>query len=343
MRLDVNFVTTLRGGMEPAICSPDTGLRVSRRLFQSAEEMARALHGIDIEINVLRDGYFPYVLLSASLGECTLDIAEIGAAVTGAGRVHAGSTYLLAPMRVDRSWYVNGVACEPGRLAVLRSGAELYAYTGGPVQWAALQVPEQTWTQMAGRIGAPAAGQRMEMLALSPEQRHFLRRALGYAQILLREHPALADTPQIRDSLHHSLMDAFMQVVLEGGGAGDPTPGFARAPIVTVVEDYMHAHPDMLLLHINDLCVAAGVSERTLRNAFHEAFGMAPMRYLRIRRLNQVRQLLLEDGAGVASVTDAATRYAFFDLGRFAADYRTLFGEYPSDTWARGRAPRTAC
>ena len=51
-------------------------------------------------------------------------------------------------------------------------------------------------------------------------------------------------------------------------------------------------------VYAEDLCRAAGVSERTLRNVFYEHFGIAPHRYLMIARLNRVRAAIREAAPG---------------------------------------------
>jgi transcriptional regulator GlxA family with amidase domain len=89
-------------------------------------------------------------------------------------------------------------------------------------------------------------------------------------------------------------------------------------------------------VRIRDLCGAVGVSERTLRNAFHDVLGVSPKQYMQRHGLETARQRLeLARGARV-SVTDVATECGFFELGRFAAAYRERFGERPSDTVRRG-------
>jgi AraC-like DNA-binding protein len=54
------------------------------------------------------------------------------------------------------------------------------------------------------------------------------------------------------------------------------------------------------------LCNAAQVSERTLRNVFHESFGVGPIRYLRLRQLHRVRTRLLDADPDCDSVTKVA-------------------------------------
>jgi transcriptional regulator GlxA family with amidase domain len=92
-------------------------------------------------------------------------------------------------------------------------------------------------------------------------------------------------------------------------------------------------------LHIGELCRIASVSQRTLRNAFHVVHGVTPYRYLRALRMKEARQALVSPGPAGLTVTQVATRFGFFELGRFAVEYRLTFGESPSATLRRSSAP----
>ena len=86
-------------------------------------------------------------------------------------------------------------------------------------------------------------------------------------------------------------------------------------------------------LGIRELTALMHVSERKLYLLFERGLGLAPMDYVRQRRLERIRQLL--QTAEATSVTAVALDYGFLNLGRFAQAYRARFGELPSQTWRR--------
>ncbi|BBZ47215.1 AraC family transcriptional regulator [Mycobacterium parmense] len=82
------------------------------------------------------------------------------------------------------------------------------------------------------------------------------------------------------------------------------------------------------------LARATGVSARALQKAFAQAGEAPPMTYLRHLRLQRVRAELADASRArpSAAVTTVASRWGFVHLGRFAQQYRQLFGESPSQT-----------
>ena len=100
------------------------------------------------------------------------------------------------------------------------------------------------------------------------------------------------------------------------------------------MENFLEANLDRTL-HLTDLCAAAAASDRTLRILCHEHLGMSPTRYLWLRRMHLARRALRMADPTTTTVTEIATSYAFWELGRFAVSYRSLFGEPPSATLQR--------
>ncbi len=120
-------------------------------------------------------------------------------------------------------------------------------------------------------------------------------------------------------------------------------PDAARADDMDVAErakEYLHEHAHELPT-LTDVLRVVGVSARTLQTQFRAAYGCTPSQYLRGLRLRGVRSELLNPAGPDESVTDVATRWGFYHLGRFSSTYKRHFGELPSATLqsTRGGAP----
>lgn len=86
-------------------------------------------------------------------------------------------------------------------------------------------------------------------------------------------------------------------------------------------------------IRMADLCSHAGTSERTLQYAFKRHFQSTPKAYLNARRLHGVRKELIT--TPLRNVRDVAGEWGFWHMGQFAADYKNLFHELPSETLKR--------
>ena len=131
----------------------------------------------------------------------------------------------------------------------------------------------------------------------------------------------------------------------DGTCAGDSLHGFHRrrpAPpsclasrnawrYVRRVRAYLSDHPGEAP-GLEALCRITGVRARTLETSFREVTGLSPMKFLRVRRLNAGRHTLATGDPDEISVKSVAMSQGFWHLGRFARDYKLLFGENPSAT-----------
>jgi len=151
-----------------------------------------------------------------------------------------------------------------------------------------------------------------------------------------RETPELTRFPVAMDAVEEDLLQLLgrMAAILE---ADDRKPRYARRKqaLDRGIEFLRDRQSRSRLVSVHDLCNSAGVSQRNLEMAFHESFGLTPARFLRHWRLHRARRRLMTAAAGADSVTTIALEEGFYHLGRFASEYRALFGEPPSETLKR--------
>lgn len=117
--------------------------------------------------------------------------------------------------------------------------------------------------------------------------------------------------------------------LVEGAG-GMPPRHLRRA------EAFLCEHLESPLT-VGEVARACGVARRTLQAAFQQAHGIGPMQWLRQRRLEAVREVLLRDASARPSIAQAALRFGFTHLGDFSRAYKAAFAETARDTLARRR------
>jgi AraC-like DNA-binding protein len=108
-------------------------------------------------------------------------------------------------------------------------------------------------------------------------------------------------------------------------------PGYLKRVI-----DFVHENADDAIGPV-EMAGVAGVSARTLYDAFRRHCGVSPMAYLRSVRLESARDALAARARAGASVTEVALDCGFSHVGKFARAYRKRYGELPSVTLRRHR------
>jgi len=215
------------------------------------------------------------------------------------------------------------IACMPG--------AECFAFDPGGTHFAIVSVPLASRTaaavrQACGTSEGSAIVTPPEMASLTLHR--FLSVAAGrFGTMAAGPRPTRAIVDE-GEQLLVSCLDSASALTPDGDSSA------ARSEIVRRAEEVYRSHVGDQV-SIAQLSSIVGVSERSLRNAFYDVYTTSPKRYLKLWQLHQVRRELR---AAHASVTDVATLHGFFELGRFAGEYKALFGEVPSATLHKARA-----
>jgi AraC-like DNA-binding protein len=137
-------------------------------------------------------------------------------------------------------------------------------------------------------------------------------------------------TEEIEDSLWALLLSAVQG---ERHGSGRQSSG-GYSTYVKPAEEFILGHLDTPL-RVADIATAVGISVPTLNRAFRRSYGMGPKAFVKQRRLDRVRSELQRADPQATTVTAIASRYAFWHLSQFAADYKRAFHETPSATLRR--------
>lgn len=104
-----------------------------------------------------------------------------------------------------------------------------------------------------------------------------------------------------------------------------------RAKLIAQAEQEMLASFEKPLT-LKQLAQKLGSSSSALSYGFKELFGISPMRYLKVRRLNALRQRLKASYPDDCTITMLANQFGFWSAGHFARDYKDMFEELPSQT-----------
>jgi AraC family transcriptional regulator, ethanolamine operon transcriptional activator len=145
-----------------------------------------------------------------------------------------------------------------------------------------------------------------------------------------RRHPDRLHLPETAAILESDVVDSLLR---ETSPAASTVAVRARHEAARCAYAHLMDHRSSPVT-VGELCAASGMSERTLQRAFLEIYGLPPAALVKSVRLAGARRAL-QDPSETTSVTDVALHRGFFHLGRFAHDYRELFGESPSETLRR--------
>ena len=294
-----------------------------------------AVRGAHVEVLVPGRGNFEATVTRIDVGRVWLSRGEHN--LPSLARITGDSDRVTVAFRRQDSSPISFVGTQvvPSNIMAFRPGQPASWRTSAGCKWASMSLSSEDFARssyaLLGRELQPPEFHRL----LSPPIRAAsrLQRLHNATAVLAKAAPDVAAQPEALRGLEQSLIQAYVGCVAEAKDDW-PDTGRRHAKILARFEAFLEANPDRPL-YLHEVCETVGAPARTLRACCSEHLGMGPKHYLTLRRIHLARYALLETRPGMTTVTEVATRYGFWELGRFAVAYRSLFGELPSTTLDR--------
>jgi AraC family ethanolamine operon transcriptional activator len=225
----------------------------------------------------------------------------------------------------------NGCSFDPAQAIFLKPGSEIHVVMTGRQQWSGLildekrfeAVVDERWLRTTARFFMVDG-----LLAREPGLRSFATEV---------SHLAQSDASRLGDGSVPSAMMDCLSELLERAAApsGNEWHRYLhlhrRVRLVARAEEFLRSAINRAI-YTQDVASALGVPNRTLSEAFVAVYGMSIHRFLRVWRLNLAHRALTAGGASPSLVKSVALDFGYWHLGRFAKEYRTIFGVSPSES-----------
>jgi AraC family ethanolamine operon transcriptional activator len=323
-----------------AVPSPEE-LVISHLRLRDVDEQALSLTGWEQEYHQLSPGRYEGSVTWCSMKGLEFFVETSNQQLHQAGSIPPGCVAMALPLECEGQGWISGHPVGRDTMIVLNDQRPLDFRTPITLTVAAIVVAMEDLLRYAGVFeceAAVASAMVQSALTLPSLMAGHLRdslnsvaRSISGDRLALNHGNALA-------AFRNNLLAGFVNAL--GGAAPSPRTSTRSAAqhrrTVERAVQYMRSHASEPI-GVVDICQAVGVQSRVLQYCFNEVFGVTPVTYLRCLRLHQVRREIKESPA--QPLGDIAARWGIWHLGRFASDYRRLFGELPSVTARQAGAP----
>ena len=180
------------------------------------------------------------------------------------------------------------------------------------------------------------AGARSVLLSCENAAGMQLRAYVALMMHLATRNPGELGGEPTRQRIESDVITRSQRALEAGAENGSAAKGERKAfSLARRVEQFMWENVDEPLT-LHQICKHMHCRMRSLIYSFKDSFGIGPITYLKILRLNAAHRKL-RDARGSVRIFDIAASLGFWHMGHFSADYKRMFGMTATETVASAR------
>jgi AraC-like DNA-binding protein len=306
--------------------------------FTDPDDYAAAHRGVTSELTVIGRGHFTAKLTRIGLHRLGMQRSSDNLPRMAHSVNLKGLAIITFRTHPGPSLVRGGVEMQPTNIVRHGEDQEYYQRSSGSARFGAMSLAVEDMAAIGDAMAGIDLTPPKDALTVTPSPSAMakLQRLHAAAGQLAEDAPEIIAHPEAARGLEQALIEAMVDCLGAGEVREDRSALRHHATILGRFRRAVEENPAQPL-YIPELCKAIAVSDRTLRVCCQEQLGMSPKRYLLLRRMHLARRALRESAPSATTVTEIATRYGFWQFGRFAGEYRSLFGELPSATLGHPR------
>jgi AraC family ethanolamine operon transcriptional activator len=312
---------------------------VVTRQFDDIDVCAQAIKQLKLTCTQLTSGQFVGRVNFADLGSLKFTDVTYNQAVRIKGLKSPHLLGFTIPLQGDQTQVLShGCSIKKHDLFGFDPTRENDITTGKNAHLVLANVDLTVFQSLAEQMGYHDLGQkflRQNSLHFHPASFRHLRAYYQQLSQMLIAQPSLLMESQAQSHIVENFLPLLIDTI--GAGIRQKKPiikTLRRYPIVKKAEEIAQSYIDKPLT-LKQLCDALETSSSALAYGFQDIFGLSPMAYIKIQRLNGVRRAFKKADSDTTMVMQLAHEWGFWSPGHFARDYKEMFGELPSETLRR--------
>jgi AraC family ethanolamine operon transcriptional activator len=310
---------------------------VQTQVFEDFDAFAESIRDIDSKMLLRNPQQRTWSISSVDLDEIDVQVGQLGSGNIAQAQLRPDGYMLYLPLTNTVEYSANGSILERNSFAILEPGCEFCISTKVKHDWCVAFVPSYLVAQGGDPLESPLGS----CCVTRPNREAADQfRAVVFEVMNVAFHWPEFETSLAAKRARAAVLQIASQVLRPSRTVEPNREGRPRVPRQKIIQHAMELLEQRASMPVNvgELATAAHVSERTLRTAFRDYFGVGPNRYLQLKQLHQVHRALLAADPEEESVAQILIEHGEWAFSRFASRYRKLFGVLPSET-LRAKAP----
>ena len=267
-------------------------------------------------------------LFQSYSGQTQVSLARFGLSVSQRGVSPKGlrNIAILPPNHPDLFWCGRHITGE--QVLLFNQNGEMESISKAGFEVFSLSVPELWLKQILSTDPGMKLAPEEQILQCDQHKiSHFYKKLSALSVALKPKNPSDKAYQSLQDS---TLFEGLATLLEQANSYSYSLAKERRMKVVGDALDFIHSKRRRV--NISEICYHTSTSERTLERLFGSVVGLSPKKYLNRFLLQEARNYFIKSPRCHTTVIGVAHKLGFQHMGQFAADYKFLFGELPSDT-----------